>query len=168
MEAARAPDLITPVVAFRAWRMIDGRLLSPYIPCRWEGREMHAICYPANRILERGRGWLAEPHESPHPDCRCGIYAYHRPGTQTYFGEWEWTEGIVTAWGRIEAHAAGLRAQHARVEALGLPPSNEPTRRRSVETIADRLGVPLVSRDDLAGAAAAYGAPLPQSLLPEA
>src|SRR5919112_1421635 len=112
MEAARAPDLITPVVAFRAWRMIDGKLLSPYIPCRWEGREMHA-------------------------DCRCGIYAYHRPGTQTYFGEWEWTEGIVTAWGRIEAHATGLRAQHARVEALGLPPSNEPTRRRSVETIAD-------------------------------
>ena len=111
--------------------MIDGRLLSPYIPCRWEGRVMHAICYPANSILERGRGWLAEPHESPHPDCRCGIYAYHRPGTQTYFGEWEWTEGIVTAWGRIEAHAAGLRAQHARVEALGLPPSNEPTRRRS-------------------------------------
>jgi hypothetical protein len=114
----------------------------------------------------------------PHPrarqglarraDCRCGIYAYHRPGTQTYFGEWEWTEGIVTAWGRIEAHAAGLRAQHARVEALGLPPSNEPTRRRSVETIADRLGVPLVPRDDLAAAAPAYGAPLPQSLLPEA
>jgi hypothetical protein len=162
-----APDLVTPVVAFRAWRMIDGLLLSPYIPCRWEGRVMHATCYPANRILERGRGWLAEPHTSPHPDCRCGIYAYHRPGTQAYFGEWEWTEGIVTAWGRIEAHATGLRAQHARVEALGLPPANEPSRRRSVQAVADRLGVPLVPRDDLAAAASAYGAPLPESLLPE-
>ena len=27
----------TPVVAFRAWRVVDGALLSPYIPCRWEG-----------------------------------------------------------------------------------------------------------------------------------
>ena len=72
----------------------------------------------------------------------------------------------MTAWGRIEAHAAGLRAQHARVEVLGLPPSNEPTRRRSVQTIADHLGVPLVPRDDLADAARDYGAPLPPSLLP--
>jgi hypothetical protein len=161
-----APDLIAPVVAFRAWRVVDDALLSPYIPCRWDGPVMHAECYPANRALLFGRGWLAEPHDPPHRDCRCGIYAYHRPGTQTYFGEWEWTEGIVTAWGRIEAHATGLRAQHARVEALGLPPSNEPTRRRSVQTIAERLGVRLVPRDDLAEAAVDHGAPLPDSLLP--
>jgi hypothetical protein len=72
----------------------------------------------------------------------------------------------VTAWGRIEAHATGLRAEHARVEALGLPPGNEPLRRRSVQLIAERLGVPLVPRDDLADAAAQFGAPLPPSLLP--
>jgi hypothetical protein len=32
--ALAAPDLVTPVVAFRAWRIVDGSLLSPYIPCR--------------------------------------------------------------------------------------------------------------------------------------
>jgi hypothetical protein len=151
----RAPDLVEPVVAYRAWRVLDGELLSPYIPCRWHGRVMHALCYPANRSLTFGRGWLREPHASPHPDCRCGIYAYHRPGAQQYFGEWEWVEGIVTAWGRIEAHADGLRAEHARVEALAGRPD-----------IARRLGADVVGRGELLEAGARYGAPLPPSLLP--
>ena len=154
-RSCAAPDLIEPVVAFRAWRVLDDRLLSPYIPCRWEGPVMHATCYPANRALTFGRGWLAAAHQSPHPDCKCGIYAYHRPGVQQYFGEWEWVEGIVSVWGGIEAHADGLRAEHARVEALAGRP-----------TIAARLGADLVERDELAAAAADYGAPLPPALLP--
>jgi hypothetical protein len=159
----RAPDLVEPVVAFRAWRVIDGRLLSPYIPCRWDGPVMHAECFPANRTLEFGRGWLAAPHASPHPKCRCGIYAYHRPGTQSYFGEWEWLEGVVTVWGRIEAYDAGLRAEHARVEALARPGDRDD---RSARAIAARLGVDLIDRAELSEAAAAYGAPMPTSLLP--
>ena len=152
-----APDLVEPVTAFRAWRIIDDRLLSPYIPCRWDGPVMHAVCYPANRSLTFARGWLAAPHASPHPECKCGIYAYHRPGAQQYFGEWEWVEGIVTVWGRIEAHADGLRAEHARVEALAGRPE-----------IARRLGVDVVARENLPTAAARYGAPLPPGLLPQA
>jgi hypothetical protein len=163
-----APDLAEPVVGFRAWRMVDGLLLSPYIPCRWDGPVMHAECWPANRALLFGRGWLSGEHESPHPDCRCGIYAYHRPGRQTYFGEFEWTEGVVTVWGRIEAHADGLRAEHARVEALALPSARERDRHRSARVIAERLGVPLVGRGGLEEAAAAFGAPLPAGLLPAA
>ena len=155
-RSCAAPDLIEPVVAFRAWRVLDDRLLSPYIPCRWEGPVMHATCYPANRALTFGRGWLAAAHQSPHPDCKCGIYAYHRPGVQQYFGEWEWVEGIVSVWGRIEAHADGLRAEHARVEALTGRPA-----------IAAHLGVEHVTtRDELRAAAARYGAPLPATLLP--
>ena len=61
MSLAAAPDLIERVVGFRAWRVIDDRLLSPYIPCRWEGRMMHAECWPANRSLTKGRGWLNRP-----------------------------------------------------------------------------------------------------------
>jgi hypothetical protein len=154
---SEAPDLIEPVVAFRAWRVLEGRLLSPYIPCRWDGPVMHATCFPANRALTFGRGWLAAPHESPHPACKCGIYAYHRPGVQAYFGEWEWVEGIVTVWGRIEVHADGLRAEHARVEALAGRPA-----------IAAGLGVDVVGGEELAGAAAIYGAPLPAALVPQA
>ena len=153
-----APDLAEPVVAFRAWRVVDGDLLSPYIPCRWDGPVMHAECFPANRALLFGRGGLAEPHTPPHPECRCGIYAYHRPGTQPYYGEFECVEGIVSVWGRIEAHRDGLRAEHARVCALA--------RRPGVADIAARLGGDVVERDELADAAVQYGSPLPRALVP--
>ena len=161
-----APDLAAPVVGFRAWRLGRDRLLSPYIPCRWEGRTMHAACYDANRSLLRGEGWLAEPHESPHPRCQCGIYAYHRPGLRAYYGEWAWAEGVVSAWGRIEVHHDGFRAEHARIEALARPDRDEPAVRQTIEGIARDLGVPLIGRDELADAALAYGGTLPATLLP--
>lgn len=165
----QAPDLVDPVVGFRAWRLVGGKLLSPYIPCTWEGRVMHATCWPANRTLFKGSGrlgWLDEPHESPHRDCQCGVYAYHRPGVQGYYGEWLWTEGVVTVWGRLEAHRDGLRAAHAEIQALAHPPANEPERRRAVEGVAAALEVPLVPRAQLAEAAAAHGSPLPDGMLP--
>jgi len=159
-----APDLIGPVVGFRAWRLVDGRLLSPYIPCRWEGRTMHAECWPANRSLTKGRGWLNEPHPVPHADCQCGIYAYHQPGARSYYGEFEWVEGVVTAWGRIVTHRDGLRAEHARIETLALPA--DPRRRTRIEAVAARFGVPVVESVELGAAAAVAGAPLPAALLP--
>jgi hypothetical protein len=161
-----APDLAAAVVGFRAWKVVGERLLSPYIPCRWEGRVLHARCFDANRRLQHGRGWLAAPHVSPHRDCRCGIYAYHRPGAQAYYGEFLWTEGVLSCWGRIEAHRDGLRAEHGRIEALALPPRNEPERRQAVAAIGERLGVPLVARDELEAVAASRGGPLPDALLP--
>ena len=161
-----APDLAAPVVGFRAWRLGRDRLLSPYIPCRWEGRTMHAECYDANRSLTRGQGWLDEPHASPDPRCQCGIYAYHRPGLRAYYGEWAWAEGIITAWGRIEVHADGFRAEHARIEALARPDLDTPAVRAAIGRIASDLGVPLLDRRDLADAAGAYGGVLPPSLLP--
>jgi hypothetical protein len=64
-------------------------------------------------------------------------------------------------WGRLEAHADGLRAEHAHIEALirrlELPVAGH---------IARRLGCDLVERDDVEEAAARYGAPLPPGLLP--
>ncbi|MGE3858279.1 MAG: hypothetical protein AB7G21_15100 [Dehalococcoidia bacterium] len=164
-----APDLAAPVIGYRAWRVLGGKLLSPYIPCRWEGRTLHAACFDANRRLFAPKvraGWLAEPHVSPHPACQCGIYAYHRPGVQGYYGEWLWTEGLLSCWGRIEAHAQGLRAEHGRIEALALPPRNDPERRAAVEAVAAELDIPLVARDELEDLAASLGGPLPTTLLP--
>ena len=85
---------------------------------------------------------------------------------QAYYGEWLWTEGVVTVWGHLEAHRQGLRAAHARIEALARPPANEPERRRAVEVVAARLDVPLVLRSELAVAAARHGTPLSEALLP--
>jgi hypothetical protein len=160
-----APDVAGTVAGFRSWRVANGKLVSPYIPCRWEGRVIHASCFDANRVLQQGRGWLAAPHDSPHPDCQCGVYAYDRPGLRTYWGEevW-WCEGVISAWGRVVVHSDGWRAEHARVEALAV--SDDARLAAVLEGIAGRLGVPLVERDELPGVAEAAGGLVPASLRP--
>jgi hypothetical protein len=160
------PDLAAPVVGFRSWRVANGRLQSPYVPCRWDGPEMHAECRDANRGLQRGRGWLAAPHDSPHPDCQCGIYAYHRPGPRTWFGEVWWCEGVITAWGRIEVHGQGIRAEFARVRALARPERGGRELGGVVEAIGARLGVPVVGEAELPGIALALGGTVPFELRP--
>ena len=127
---------------------------------------MHARCYDANRVLTRGEGWLDEPHDSPHPDCQCGIYAYHAPGLRSYYGEQWWCEGVIAAWGRIEVHADGLRAEYARVEALGVPELGNPHVPPAVEAIGADLGVPVIPAGDLPGVVDALGGPVPRGLRP--
>jgi hypothetical protein len=160
-----APDLVAPVVAFRSWRLAGERLMSPFIPCRWQDRVMHAACFDANRRLLRGVGWLDEPHESPHEDCQCGIYGYYTPGPRSWFGEAYWCEGVVSAWGRLVVHNDGFRAEHARVEALAVPPSAR-FGAAHVHRTADRLGVPVVPHDALERVAADLGGGVPAVLRP--
>jgi hypothetical protein len=163
-----APDLLGPVVAFRSWRLAGGRLMSPFIPCRWEGRTMRAACFDANRGLTRGVGWLDEPHESPHEDCQCGIYAYYTPGPRSWFGEAYWCEGVVSAWGRLVVHADGFRAEHARVEALAVPGPLPRLGAEQVHRAADALGVPVIGQEQLEDFAAALGGGVPAALRPRA
>lgn len=158
-----APDLAAAVVAFRSWRLAGERLMSPFIPCRWQDRVMHATCYDANRTLTRGVGWLDEPHESPHEACQCGIYAYHTPGPRSWFGEAYWCEGVVSAWGRVVVHADGFRAEHARVEALAAPDAHSAAH---VRRAADWLGVPVLQPDELEPFAADLGGGVPEALRP--
>jgi hypothetical protein len=152
-----APDLSAPIVAFRSWRVSGERLVSPFIPCRWDGRVMHAACYDANRTLTRGTGWLSEPHTSPDPRCQCGIYGYFTPGPRSWFGEAWWCEGIISAWGRVEVHADGLRAEHARVEALALPEAGDRLGATAIRAAAAELGVPLLEPGGLRAFADALG-----------
>ena len=163
-----APDLVAPVVAFRAWKIIGERLVSPNIPVRWEGRTLHAACHPVQkRIMLGHRGWLDADHASPDPRCQCGIYGYFTPGPRSWYGEAFWCEGVVTAWGRIEVHRDGFRAQHARVEALAAPDETRALGADAVRAAADALGVPLVDHPALEAFAAGLGGTgVPPSLLP--
>ena len=67
-------------------------------------------------------------------------------------------------WGRIEAHAEGLRAEHGRIEVLADPPRNDPERRRVVAAVAQRLGIPAVPRAELTAVADGLGVVLPAVL----
>ena len=162
-----APDLIEPVAGFRKWRLEDGRLASPYVHVAWSEPVITADC--RRTTLEGfifGQDWLDEPHESPDPRCKCGIYAYHRPrnrSSMTYFSS-VW--GVVTLWGRIEVYRDGMRAQHARVHALALPTDWPRRQREAVRSVAADLGLDLVEPGALSAAAERYGRSLPDSLLP--
>jgi hypothetical protein len=161
-----APDLVVALTGYRSWRVAGGRLLSPFVPCRWEGRELHAACWDANRILQQGRGWLAAPHASPDPRCQCGIYAWDRAGLRTYYGESWWCDGVVSGWGRVVVHRDGWRAEHARVAALALPDGADARLAGAVRAVAERLGVPLVAGDELPLYAERAGTPVPGALRP--
>src|SRR3954453_20233839 len=160
-QGVSAPDLIAPVIAFRSWRLAGAQLVSPFIPCRWEGRVMHATCYDANRTLTRGVGWLDAPPASPDPEARAGISASPTPGPRSWFGEAYWCEGVVSAWGRIVVHGDGFRAEHARVEALAAPPGFGGFGADHVPRAAAGLGIPIVAHEELEAYAAGVGGGMP-------
>ena len=52
--------------------------------------------------------------------CSCGIYAWHKPHGEFAIVDVRGVSGIVTVWGTLQAYADGVRAEYARVEALGV------------------------------------------------
>lgn len=168
MSVAGAPDLMAPVVGFRKWRVVRDHLSSPYIPLRWDAPVVRARCFPANRSLMFGEGWLDEPHSAPHPDCRCGVYAWHRPPPLKAIPDPSRALGVVALWGRIEVHEDGMRAERAAIRALGYSPELGERHQATMRFIAARLGVELVDDRSLPEAARRYGGPVPSELLPAA
>jgi hypothetical protein len=160
-----APDLIHPVAGFRKWRVVRDHLTSPYIPLRWDEPVVHARCYPANRSLLFGEGWLDDPHAAPHPRCKCGVYAWHRLPRPSPVPDPGRALGVVALWGRIEVHAGGMRAEHAVIRALGFAPELGPAHRRTMQAIAGSLGVELVDERELPAAAVRHGGGVPQALV---
>jgi hypothetical protein len=150
------PDLADPVVGFRQWRLADGRLRSLYSTVQWPGRELRAICVLGDR----------DYHASPANACSCGIYAYYDPCPRmASAGTRDLVAGAVVLWGRIELHAAGMRAQYARVVALELPVSRR-RKRLELAQIGQRLNVPVVPHRKLAAVALEYGLRLDPAMRP--
>jgi hypothetical protein len=154
---ADAPDLIEPIVAFRKWRVVDGRLRSLYEPFFWLEPAQHAECRSPKHGLQ--------PHEAPHSSCSCGIYASHEPDYRFPTVDYRGVSGIVTAWGAIEVHADGLRAEFVQVEALANYSHWGRRQTDAVLTVAETLGVDLVDLYDLEAVAGQYGARLDRRLV---
>jgi hypothetical protein len=93
----------------------------------------------------------APDHQPPHKDCDCGIYAWHPSRASEAVGILEAAlfqdeeapdavAGVIEAWGRIEVHSDGFRAQHARPVALFVDPGSPPAHRCLIERLAESYG----------------------------
>jgi hypothetical protein len=166
--ASRAPDLIEPVVAFRSWRVVDDRLRSVYLPVFWTEREIMATCLCSAAPDEDAPRSAPPGHAVPDRGCTCGVYAYYEPDLNFPTIDYRGVAGIVTLWGAIEVHPEGMRAEHARVEALALYSRWSLRQIEAVRGVAQALGVDLVDLDDIEEAAGRYGRRLTPALVPGA
>jgi hypothetical protein len=164
----RAPDLIEPIVAFRSWRVVDGRLRSVYLPTFWSEREMTASCLCSESPDPDSPRAAPAGHGVPDRGCTCGIYAYYRPDMNFPTVDHQGVTGIVSVWGSIEVHDEGMRAEHARIEALALYSRWSTRQIDAVRNVALELGVDLVDLDEIEDAAKHYGQPISPALVPGA
>jgi hypothetical protein len=184
--SARVPDLIEAVVGVRGFRRCGHMLASPFQGDEWRMPEAHAVCVPkrsattaalvrlgqkpktaastAARNVRRQRRLL--PHPAPHADCSCGIYGYHEPDDEHLT---EPIVAIVQAWGLLQVHPRGFRAEHVRVVALALNPEPGVAGERFVE-VARRASawwkVPLLTRSEVAASISEFGSSVPIELRP--
>ena len=158
---------LQPVIGYREWVLIGEEILSPLARTPWDAEPMQAECLPSCRGA-RGLWRRASPHAGPAPDasCVCGIYALFTPQRPRGRERWALVRGAVVLWGRIELHQRGMRAESARIVALGVPSSPSRGHGRAVTRVAQRLGIEAVTASDVESAALAYGKPLDPSLVP--
>jgi hypothetical protein len=164
----KPPDLIEPVVAFRSWRVVDGALRSVYLPAFWAEREATAVCMEPDAPDANASRTAPQGHSAPDRGCTCGIYAYYEPDKHFPTIDYRGVTGIVSVWGTIELHEDGMRAEHARIEALALYSRWTTRQIDAVRTLAQKLGVDIVDLDDIEDAARRYGRHVTRELVPGA
>lgn len=123
MKESLAPDFITPITAWRFWRIFINSqetksslcLGSAVIPQLWPYKEkFQAECFCCGNSLHTAN--------LPESDSLCGIYAYKSSRfaladiqlVTSYYGYYVGTVlGKVKLWGKIQQHQFGYRAQFA-------------------------------------------------------
>ncbi len=106
-----------PVLAYRMWRLRDGRLHG--VRSAWNGPALEAHCLGGGRVEGRSVGVPHTNGECGNPPC--GIYAYGAPqgliGDLVQPGH---AVGLVALSGKVVEHERGYRAQFAGVVALAV------------------------------------------------
>lgn len=159
-----APDLVDAVVGYRAWRLEEDGALVPWTlgaAGAWAPGTNTAACHYA-RWTGRPAG---RPHAPPGPQCMCGLYALHDPSDERLALHPGQAVGAIAAWGEIEVHATGFRAERACVVALARPDRADDETAEALERAADRYGVDLVPPGALSAAASRHGLPVGPHLL---
>lgn len=151
-----APDFIQAAIGYRSWHVsTHGELSSLTAAGAWRPGVNRASCHRGLR------------HDAPAPDCECGLYALHRHRDRGWMPSGtNAVHGAVAAWGDLEIHDTGFRAEFARVVALTLPERARGELRRRVGLAAARHCVPVVSPAGLREAAIEHGLELPATVTP--
>jgi len=154
------PDLAQALAGYRGWRLGDDYVLRGHtLPEPWEPGVNEATCR-----YHRFGGGRQRRHRAPHPDCMCGLYALCDRSDGRLLG----TDAIgsIAAWGDVQVHRTGFRAQFACVTALCVTEVNGRKARARLEGAARRYGVELVSSlDELEAEALRFGAPVDFDLI---
>lgn len=106
-----APDLIEPLVGFRAWQVDEhGVLHSCMRSSVWLPRKpLRAKC-----LFNPGVRVTHEPLIVPHDGCTCGVYAVkHEFGMQFGADVKAHVWGTVKLWGKVVDGERGYRAEYA-------------------------------------------------------
>lgn len=105
------------------------------------------------------------PHLPPGSECGCGLYGLHDGEAFISKGYNSASIlGAISAWGRMEVHKDGFRAEFARVIMLAYDPAHGIAIERRVRKTAEVLNVPCVPIDELPMAALEYAQPVPVEL----
>jgi hypothetical protein len=146
-----APDLIEPVVGWRAWAVCgqaDGaRLRSVVYDTLWRpGEALVADCRRWPSLLPKR---LRPAHSPPSARCACGIYAATEPETLADYlegfrryqlGLFQRVFGRVRLWGSVVACEQGWRSSHAYPADLYIPVRRHARAREMAEELAPSLG----------------------------
>ena len=136
-----APFFAGTIEGVRAWNLSEdlelrGRGVGSSQVWAPDGSPTEAVC-------------LDEDHAAPNAACGCGLYALH---PQARISEWvdpflsSGVAGVVEAWGRIELHEVGFRAQFSRPKLLFEPATHLISGKElsTIHATAHRYRVPVV------------------------
>lgn len=122
-----------------------------------------------------GDSWLAgvntarcryHEHPAPDHDCECGLYARYG-WDQVGDSDRTTVVGVVAAWGEVELHADGFRAEYAEVLCLVCGLGVSPLDRMVVEYVADRYGVQVLNDRAARAVAMELAREVPAEMRPE-
>jgi hypothetical protein len=184
-----APDLTRKVIGFRAWKLKDGRLHSHGLgDALWLPGPQRALCKRRQIVQVRQQQGIAmwqDPinpeeiasHPAPDPDCECGFYALHglrQAASQAIAvlrtGQQSCVVGAVAAWGLLEVHESGFRAEWVEPLAIAIPDDlflwKGEEAKAEVVRVAEEYGLAFVSLHELEEKAKEFGDVVPASLRP--
>lgn len=174
-KAMDLPVVDGEIIGFRAWHSTPiGDLTATVAAAFWTPGDNTAVCRIRDFDL---KGMVASQPcaEPPVPKCSCGLYARYDVSSisPALLDPDNYVCGIVQAWGRIELHSTGFRAEHMRIVAL-VALSNElntSVNYAKLRKIADRYSVPVLIIEELQRVDAMtseYGQFVPPELRPAA